>query len=226
MPPSYASLYEKIGYSFKEESLLKEALTHSSVGWTRTNYERLEFLGDRVLGLVIAHLLYERFPDFSEGELAPRHAHLVNRSTLAQVASTLRLQDYIQMASSERRSGGRTKTSLLSDACEALIAALYLDGGFEVARLFITRFWREALDTCHTLAKDPKSELQEKVQAMGKSAPQYEILSRTGPDHIPTFVVEVQVEGLPRVQGTGASKRLAEQEAAGALLRKIQNADA
>ncbi len=226
MKKGYAVLYEKIGYTFQDESLLKEALTHSSVGKSKTNYERLEFLGDRVLGLVVAHLLFDRYPAFTEGDLAPRHAHLVSKPTLATIALALELQEYIEMASSERRSGGRTKVSLLGDVCEALIAALYLDGGFEAARTFITRFWARAVEEAQVLSKDPKSELQERIQALGKAAPQYEILTRTGPDHAPIFTVEVLIEGFfPRVRGTGASRRLAEQNAAENLLKMIRDQD-
>lgn len=223
MKKGYGALYEKIGYVFRDESLLKEALTHSSVGRSKTNYERLEFLGDRVLGLVVAHLLFDAYPAFTEGDLAPRHAYLVSKPTLASVALLLELHQYIEMASSERRSGGRTKASLLGDVIEALIAALYLDGGFEAARTFITRFWIRAVEEVQELAKDPKSELQEHIQALGKLAPRYEILTRTGPDHAPLFTVEVLVEEFPKVQGTGSSRRLAEQNAAENLLKMIRD---
>lgn len=215
-------LEEKLGYDFKNKRLLEAALTHSSLSSTQENNERLEFLGDRVLGLIIAQLLYQRFPEAPEGDLSLRHTQLVNKETLSQIGLILDLGHYLRMARGEKASGGQLKKSLLADACEALIAALYLDGGLSVAQEFILRYWKTLLSEKSQFIKDAKSKLQEQVQAQGKSAPRYEIIERTGPDHAPVFTVAIFVEGFPSHVGSGPSRREAEQQAAQRLLEYLE----
>lgn len=194
------------------------ALTHSST--TGANYERLEFLGDRVLSLVVADLLYSEFPNESEGMLALRHAQLVNKKILAQIARNLKIDQYLTMARGERRTGGAQKDSLLSDVCEAVIGAIFVDGGYGVANDFVRTVWKPHADANVTPQKDAKSLLQEKVQARGLPAPSYEITRKSGPDHAPVFWVEVRVDGFTPVEGEGPSKRAAEQKAAETFLEK------
>ena len=215
-------LEENLGYTFKNKKLLEQALTHSSLSSTQENNERLEFLGDRVLGLVIAHLLFQRFSEAQEGSLSLRHTQLVNKETLSQVGLKLSLGQYLRMARGERASGGQLKKSLLADACEALIAALYLDGGLSAAQDFIVKYWGRLLNENGQFIKDAKSKLQEQVQAQGKNAPRYEIIERVGPDHAPLFTVAIFVEGVPSMEGSGASRREAEQQAAHRLLDYLE----
>ncbi|AIL12530.1 hypothetical protein IM40_01745 [Candidatus Paracaedimonas acanthamoebae] len=214
-------LEKKLGYTFKNKKLLEQALTHSSLSSIQENNERLEFLGDRVLGLIVAQLLFQRFSLAPEGELSLRHTQLVNKETLSQVGLSLTLGQYLRMARGERASGGHLKKSLLADACEALIAAIYLDGGLSAAQEFIVKYWEELLSEKGQFIKDAKSKLQERVQAQGKNAPRYEIVGRVGPHHAPVFTVAIFVEGLPSVEGSGASRREAEQQAAHRLLEYL-----
>ncbi len=215
-------LEENLGYIFKNKKLLEHALTHSSLTAACESNERLEFLGDRVLGLTIAHLLFERFPEAQEGDLSLRHTQLVNKETLFQIGFKLRLGEYLRMTRGERASGGQLKKSLLADACEALIAAIYLDGGFSAAHAFILKYWDVLLNEKAQFVKDAKSELQEQIQAQGKSAPRYEIIERSGPDHAPLFKVAIFVEGMPSLKGAGPSRREAEQQAAQQLLAYLE----
>ncbi len=216
---------ERLDYQFQDRSHLIEALTHSSVdqgqhgrmGKTRIN-ERLEFLGDRVLGLMAAEALMSAFPHAPEGELAPRFNALVRKETCAEVAVECGLDQVIILAASERSSGGAAKPAILGDACEALIAALYLDGGRATAQGFFDRFWADRLDRQEAVPRDPKTTLQEWVQARRRETPTYRILDRRGPDHAPEFDVEVVIPGLEPAVGTGPSRRAAEREAAHAVL--------
>jgi ribonuclease-3 len=201
---------------------LREALTHASAN-TTTN-ERLEFLGDRVLGLIVADLLLKRFPGDSEGLLAPRLNALVRIETCADVAKRAGIDAHIQMAPGEERSGGRQKTAIVGDACEAVIGALYCDGGLAAARRFIEKFWSPLLDQVAGDMRDPKTSLQEWAQARGLGTPSYLLAERTGPDHAPHFVVEVSISGAGRARGQGASRRVAEQEAARALMQTLDQA--
>lgn len=214
-------LEESLGYTFDNKKLLEQALTHSSLTSIQENNERLEFLGDRVLGLIIAQLLFHRFSEAPEGELSLRHTQLVNKETLSQIGLRLNLGQYLRMTKGEKASGGQLKKSLLADACEALIAAIYLDGGLSAAQKFIATYWDTLLSEKSQFIKDAKSKLQERVQAQGKSAPQYEIIDRVGPDHAPIFTVAIVVEGLPSQQGSGTSRREAEQQAAHRLLEYL-----
>ncbi len=223
---------ERLGHCFKQKSLLQDALTHPSLGGGQvrkkpagTSYERLEFLGDRVLGLTIADWLYRQFPQDSEGDLAKRHAALVNRFALKKIATAIELQRFLRIAKGEPGATQRS-TSLLSDAMEALIGALYLDGGAAVAQSFIERHWREALAAQRQAASlaDPKTVLQEWAQGRGLPLPVYKVLSREGPAHAPKFVIEVIVQGMPPSQAEGSAKREAEKRAAALLLEQLQKA--
>lgn len=220
-------LCDKISYQFKNINLLEESLTHSShvsrdKGKGYSN-ERLEFLGDRVLGLVIATKLFKDFPKDVEGLLARRHAHLVSRDTLAEVALKIGMQNHVILARSEKSSGGQMKPSVLANACEALIAALYLDGGYEAAESFIEFYWREMILNMRDAPKDDKSLLQEWAQGRGLGTPTYQLKSQEGPDHAPRFQVDVIIKGYNNVQGEGLSKRHAEQDAARNMLNFLNS---
>lgn len=217
---TFDDLYSATGYSFQDESLLRLALTHSSAG-AGTNYERLEFLGDRVLGLVIADLLYHRYPQESEGDLAKRHAALVQGRTLAQVGEALGLGDVLILSDGERAAGGHENENMLADGMEALIGAIYLDGGPEPCRKLIGHLWEDRFDTMTQPPQDPKTALQEWAQARGLALPVYELADRTGPDHAPVFTIRVTVEGAAPVEASGPSRRLAEKQAAAKLLERL-----
>ena len=215
------ALEAKIGYTFKDRDLAIKAMTHSSYGdgqRTVNDNERLEFLGDRILGLLTAEALYHH-SDASEGVLARRLNALVRKETCAKIARDIGMSDTLLMSASEEKQGGREKTSILGDACEALIAAIYLDGGYGETQTFYKRFWVPILDdVVKKSAKDPKTHLQEKAMARGAHLPTYNVLERSGPDHKPLFVIEVSVEGIGSAKGTGKSKRDAERYAAQHLL--------
>jgi ribonuclease-3 len=214
-----------LGYTFKKTVLLEEALTHPSKNKTLQkrpfSYQRLEFLGDAVLGLVIAEMLYEAFPTENEGNLAKRLAGLVRSETLALVGKKLGIEQFIYMANSEEQSGGRTNQSNIEDVCESLIGAMYLDGGLEPARSFIRTHWAELLEAQPLPPKDAKTALQEWAQGRGKPLPEYKVVSEIGPSHAPEFTIEVHVQGLEPMSATGNSKRAAEQKAAQAMLEKL-----
>jgi len=215
---------EALGYKFRDASVLEEALTHRSLVSGRTiGYERLEFLGDRVLGLVIADMLMDAFPSENEGALARRLAALVREETLAAVARDISLGAEIRLGPGESDSGGRENNALLADACEALIAAIYRDGGLAAARRFIEANWRGRLAAEVEPPQDAKSALQEWAQARAIPLPIYKVVEREGPDHAPVFTVSVEVAGKPAASASGSSKRNAEQAAARALLDRIEN---
>ncbi|MEO0393085.1 MAG: ribonuclease III [Pseudomonadota bacterium] len=223
--PDTAPLQTALGHHFTNPALLTQALTHPSVIGTGTvtadqAYERLEFLGDRVLGLVIADMLLAAFPDEREGDVAKRHSVLVRRDTLAEIATGLNLGALIQAAPAEsgQDQGPITNKSILADACEAVIAALYIDGGLSVARDFIEREWATALTAAAVPPQDAKTRLQEWAQRLSKPLPKYKMINRDGPDHAPIFTIEVVVADLPSARATGSSKQKAEQAAADAML--------
>jgi len=228
-------LARRLGYDFKRSDLLERALTHSSTlavsngsangaGQSPTqSYERLEFLGDRVLGLIAADMLLEAFPHENEGLLARRHVALVREEALARVAREIDLGSHLILARSEEDSGGRNNPAILADACEAVIGALYTDGGLEAAGRFVRTAWRGMLTETPTPPKDGKTALQEWAQARALPLPSYREVSREGPDHGPIFTVEVNVKGFDPVSGQGASKRAAEQRAAEEMLKKVKN---
>lgn len=207
------------GHRFKDARLLERALTHSSAGGE--DNERLEFLGDRVLGFLIAELLIEQFPKEVEGSLALKLNALVRMETCARVAEAAGIDKALILAPSEDRSGGRRKSAILGDACEAVIAALYLDGGIDAARKFVTRHWQPLMSEVLGDLRDPKNALQEWAQGRKLGTPTYRVAKREGPDHAPRFTVEVSVRGQTPAIGEGASLRAAEQAAARALLLTI-----
>jgi len=212
-------LEERLGHRFQDEALLKRALTHASADAQRSN-ERLEFLGDRVLGLVVAEKLQALYPQDNEGALALKLNALVRQEACAAAAQVAGLGDHIVLAKSEMASGGRGRPAILACACEAVIAALYLDGGLDAARSFVARNWEQAFASLTQDMRDAKTSLQEWAQAR-KLAPQYRQVGREGPDHAPRFTVEVSVAGFGPETGEGGSKREAEQDAARRLLDKI-----
>lgn len=227
-----AALQAQLGHAFHDPLLLERALTHASASEgavapgrkTPRDNERLEFLGDRVLGLLTAEALLERYPEAAEGELAPRLNALVSRETCARVARRIGLGPALRLAPFESKSGGREKGSILAGACEAVLAALYQDGGLDAARAFFVRGWAEEIEALPGLgqALEVKLALQQWAQKAGKPLPAYQVLSREGPDHAPNFTVEVAVEGYPPAVGVGGSRQAAEKAAAQALWDREQ----
>jgi ribonuclease-3 len=217
------ALEQKLGHRFSDPELLRRALTHASANALVSN-ERLEFLGDRVLGLIVAEKLHAIYPDDAEGALALKFNALARGAACARAAEAAGLADHIILAQSERASGGRNKPAILSGVCEAVIAALYLDGGMAVARDFVQRYWTQMFESLGSDMRDAKTRLQEWAQGRGRGggAPVYALIGRDGPDHAPRFVVEVRVADLPPEQGEGGSKREAEQDAASRLLARVE----
>lgn len=207
------------GHAFQDRDLLRRALTHASAkGGERGNYQRLEFLGDRVLGLVVAQMVFEANANAPEGELSLRLNALVNAETLAEIADEVGLSALIVAGSELRTVTGRKRVNLRADVMEALIAAIYLEAGLETARNFIRRYWEKRSKAPTAARRDPKTELQEWAHQMTKSAPTYVVDRRDGPDHDPVFDVSVRVAGYAPATGSGRSKREAEQAAATAIL--------
>lgn len=218
-----ADLQQRLGYQFKNASLLTEALTHPSASSPqKPSYQRLEFLGDRVLGLVVAGLLLERFPHEPEGDLAKRHAQLVSREAAARAAKDLDIGPFIKFSKGEQEAGGAASASALGDVMEALLGAIYQDGGLEPARKLALRLWEPMLSMDLAPPKDPKTTLQEWSQARSMGLPVYKVLAQSGPAHDPLFEIEVTV-GAHQSIGSGTSKRAAEQAAARTLLDKVSS---
>ena len=216
------SFERRLGYEFSNLSLLVEALTHSSIASDfRKDNQRLEFLGDRVLGLVMAEALLEIDQTAPEGTLAPRFNALVRKETCAEVARQIELGSVLKIGRSEMVSGGRRKDALLGDGMEAVIAAIYKDGGFEIAKTIIIKLWGDRIKNVKVDARDAKTMLQEWAQARGQNPPNYEVISRSGPDHAPDFLVKVILASGETSEAMAGSKRQAEQMAAKALLQKI-----
>ncbi len=217
-------LEQTIGYRFSDPVLLERALTHISalkgaqgrIG----SYQRLEFLGDHVLGLAISEMLFAAFPKADEGELSRRLADLVRRETCAEVAGVVDLGASLRLGTSEIRAGGRSRVAILADVCESLIGAIFLDGGYEAALAFVQRFWAERMRKPARPLRDPKTVLQEWAQARGLPTPSYHEIERTGPHHDPEFRVAVSLPERAPAEGKGRSKRAAEQAAASALLSR------
>jgi ribonuclease-3 len=216
-----AELADRLGHRFTRSDLLIEALTHPSKASGLDN-QRLEFLGDRVLGLVIAEALLAQDPAAKEGQLAPRLNALVRKETCAEVAAEADLGVALRLGRSEMISGGRRKTALLGDAMEAVIAAVYLDAGMEAARALVLRLWGPRIAGAQVQTQDAKTALQEWAQARGMSPPVYADLSRAGPDHAPVFRVEVRLADGRMAQAEAASKRAAQQLAAEVLLAALE----
>ena len=215
-------MIEKIlSIEFDNKDLIKQALTHPSLNKRGPDYERLEFLGDHVLGLVISEALFKKFSSEDEGGLTKRLAGLICGETLSKVAASLNLGEHIHMAHSEESSGGRANKANLENVMEAVIGAIYLDKGLEPAREFILENWQTLIDTMVEPPKDAKSSLQEWAQARALPLPEYTVIATTGPSHAPIFEVEVKLQEQAPQTGTGSSKRAAEQEAATKMLAKL-----
>lgn len=216
----------RLGYTFNSPELLVRSVTHSSmVSVHRDDNQRLEFLGDRVLGLVMSEALLKADPSAPEGLLAPRYNALVRRETCADVARQIDLGAVLKLGRSEMKSGGRRKEALLADAMEAVIAAVYQDGGFDTARDIILNLWGTRIHNVADDARDPKTSLQEWAQARGEAPPDYVELERSGPDHQPVFTIEVRLASGAKERAKAGSKRQAEQMAAKALLKKVSSND-
>lgn len=214
----------RIGHKFRQPELLARAVTHASIGSaSRPDNQRLEFLGDRVLGLVMAEALLAADTGATEGQLAPRFNALVRKETCAAVARDVGLGDVLKLGRSEMMSGGRRKEALLGDAMEAVIAAVYLDAGFEAARALVLQLWGPRIGKVEADARDAKTALQEWAQARGMTPPSYVETSREGPDHQPVFTVRVQLESGEAETAQAGTKRVAEQAAARALLARLEN---
>ena len=213
--------FERLGFAFKDRALVELALTHASARPSlkpNEDNERLEFLGDRVLGLAIAELLTQTFPEASEGELARRYNQLVRAETCAEIAKEWELGQLISMSGGEAESGGRGKKTILANACEAVLGAIFIEGGYQAARDVVFRFWATELASLDLALPDAKSILQEWAQGRRLSLPRYVEIAREGPDHKPRFTSEVQIDGVAPERGHGANKRAAEQAAALAML--------
>jgi ribonuclease-3 len=217
-----AALEERLGYTFKDRQLLACALTHVSAAGGAAgrgkNYQRLEFLGDRVLGLAVAEMLYTAFPEASEGELSHRLSDLVRRETCADVAEAWDVGPYLKLGGGEMQSVGRRSRPILADVCESIIGAVVIDGGYAAAKALVERGFAERMAAGRQLLRDPKTVLQEWAQGRGLPTPTYQLAEQTGPDHAPRFHVEAKIGGLDPGMGSGATKRAAEQDAAQNLL--------
>ena len=218
--PPPAPIEETLGHRFAQPALIQTALTHPSLRGQNGQepFERLEFLGDRVLGLVIADRLVSAFPEDAEGKLARRHGMLVSEEVLAECAAAIDLGAYLHLSAGEHSSGGRRNPALLADALEAVIAALYLDAGLEVARAFVERIYGDRIRAITPPPRDAKTALQEWAQGRGLPLPVYRTVATAGPAHKPVFEIEVAIAGLGAARGRGTPKRVAEQDAARALL--------
>jgi ribonuclease-3 len=216
--PDIAALEDRIGYRFTDRDLLARALTHvsSATGWK--SYQRLEFLGDRVLGLAVAELLFLAFPKAAEGEMSRRLADLVRRDTCADIALAWDVGPCLHLGAGEARSGGRRNRTILADVCESMIGAVFLDGGYEAAKALVARAFAERLHASGQPVRDPKTALQEWAQGRGLPAPTYDVVERSGPDHAPVFRIAARIDAIETALGEGPSKRAAEQDAAQNLL--------
>lgn len=220
--PSAGKLEEKLGYSFSDKELLLRALTHRSAG--KNNNERLEFLGDAVLGCVIADELFSNFPHVREGRLSRLRSSLVRRETLADIGQALGIGDYLTLGPGERKSGGHRRNSILSDAVEAVLGAIYIDSDFTQCRHCILRLYADKLKDLsdETVLKDAKTRLQEYLQARGMQLPDYSVLATHGKEHARHFEVLCTVDGQEPCHGAGSSRRLAEQDAATKMLAQLE----
>lgn len=213
-------LQTTLAYRFKNQALLNEALTHSSKR-AAYNYERLEFLGDRVLGLAMARLLYDSFPDETEGDLAKRHAALVQRKSLYKAATKINLGAYVCLSENEKETGGQEKEAILSDVIESLLGAIYLDGGFDAAETLVHHLFADLVHEFATPPQDAKTKLQEHAQSLGLALPEYTLIHQSGPSHAPEFEISVTVTGYPVMSAKANSKRKAEKMAAERLLKEM-----
>jgi ribonuclease III len=210
----YDEIAVRLGHQFKDKSLLRHALTHSSTTKKQDDYQRLEFLGDRVLALVIAEELFRESPSRREGDMANLHSNLVRGEMCSVVGKQLQISDFIIVGQSEHKKGVNLNASVVGDVVEAVIGAIYLDAGLEQARAFVLRNWSRHIAERKTVEKDAKTYLQEWALARGLPIPEYKVLKREGLEHTPVFTVEVAIKGKAVIQGEGRSKRLAEMDAA------------
>ncbi|MGJ3263514.1 MAG: ribonuclease III [Salinarimonas sp.] len=214
------ALEARIGHAFAEHALLDEALTHMSATkeGKGAHYQRLEFLGDRALGIVVAALLFETFPDANEGELSKRFSEIVRKETCAEVALGWDVAPHIVFGHGIGRTAARANRSILGDVCEAIIGAVYVDGGHEAARRVVEAGFGDMIRATRPVPRDPKTVLQEWLQGRGAPPPAYRLIDRSGPEHAPSFEVGVVIEGMDTITGRGPSKRAAEQDGARAVL--------
>ncbi len=221
----FAALEQMLGYRFTTPELLVQALTHRSVMKSKpesAHNQRLEFLGDAVLGLCVAELLYQLYPNEEEGDLSKRLVALVNGGALAEIANEWNLGEYLALAPGEEEQGGRQNNSNLEDACEALLGAIYIDGGIAPVKQLMEKFWKKRALLVKVPPKDAKTALQEWAQSRGLGLPEYHTISADGPAHAPHFVIEVRVQGMHPARGEAGNKKLAERFAAEALLMQCQ----
>ncbi|MGI6245094.1 MAG: ribonuclease III [Pseudochelatococcus sp.] len=220
--PDLVSLQQRLGYTFGEVGRLETALTHVSAIPTRkiASYQRLEFLGDRVLGLVVSQMLFTTFPHAEEGELSRRLAELVRKESCTEVARGWHVGPLLRLGDGEIASGARDNAAILADVCEAIVGAVFLDGGFDAARALVERAFAARMHAPRRPLRDAKTALQEWAQGRGLPAPTYEIIERTGPDHAPRFRVAARVDTMPPMEGKGPSRRIAEQDAAARFLSR------
>jgi ribonuclease-3 len=219
--PELSALEARVGHAFENPALLHAALTHVSASPQRPeSYERLEFLGDRVLGLAVAHMLYESFPEVSEGDLSRRLAALVRKESCALVAEAWGVGPFIRLGEGEAQTGGRRKRAILGDVCEAIIGAVFLDAGAAAAEKVVRGAFGDMMRAAADDLRDAKTALQEWAQARKLAMPRYSVASRGGPDHAPSFEVAVEIEGFAPAHGAGGSKRVAEQAAAATFMSR------
>ncbi len=220
--PPLSDLETAIGHTFVDRDVLRRALTHVSAiasdAARSETYQRLEFLGDRVLGLAVSDMLCAAFPEAAEGELSRRLADLVRKESCAEVAIEWGVGPHLKLGEGEAQTGGRRKIAILGDSCEALIGAVFLDAGYDAARAIVAKAWTPRMHAPRRPLRDAKTALQEWAQARGKGTPLYREMSRTGPAHAPLFVINVEIEDFPSAEGSGQSKRIAEQSAAQTFL--------
>ncbi|MBS7546161.1 ribonuclease III [Ancylobacter oerskovii] len=229
-PVDLAALEQSLGHVFADPSYLTLALTHISavtgLQGSRArvkSYQRLEFLGDHVLGLVVSDMLYRAYPDAEEGELSRRLSDLVCEEACAQVAAEMGIASFVRLGAGEERTGGRHRPAILADIAEAVLAAVYLDAGFPAAEKLVERFWRPRLQRHGGAGRDPKTALQEWAQARGLPPPHYRLVERDGPDHNPQFRIAVEVPGWEMAEGIGSSKQGAQKAAAAAFLERVSS---
>ncbi|HEV7872605.1 MAG TPA: ribonuclease III [Enterovirga sp.] len=213
-----AELEARLGHAFRDPDLLTRALTHVSGARGGESYQRLEFLGDRVLGLAVAEMLVRAFPRATEGELSQRLSDLVRREACAVMAESWDVGPHLILGTGEVQSGGRRNRAILADAAESILGAVFMDAGYEPARALVERALAEQVTAPRTPPRDPKTALQEWAQGLGRPTPVYVIVERSGPDHAPHFHVAARVNGTEQAIGTGGSKRAAEQDAAQRIL--------
>ncbi|MBS7703870.1 ribonuclease III [Chelatococcus asaccharovorans] len=219
-----AAIEDRIGYRFRDRDLLMQALTHISAvpSDKAQTYQRLEFLGDRVLGLAVSDMLFRAFPDAEEGELSRRLAELVRRESCAEVAAAWGVGDHVRLGDGEIAAGARENAAILADICEAIVGAAFVDGGTAAAQGIVERAFRERLHAPRRPLRDAKTALQEWAQGRGLPTPAYTVAHRSGPDHAPHFRIAVAVRGMTPAEGAGTSKRVAEQAAAREFLVREQ----